>query len=426
MTLRLLFAAVWLASSALAGPPLTTIQDVLYKADGTRFNGTVTISWTSFQAMDNSTIATQSVTVKIVDGNLRVQLVPTTTSTPTTYYSAKYNSNGRIQFEETWSVPSSAQPLHVRDVRIAMPSNVAAAADTSGTSTPAQESDIVGLIADLGARPLKGAGFAAGRTAVVDALGALESASGSATDCVHVDGSSGPCGGCGTVLCGRRLPGRHRGRLEHLVHSLGRPQPRLQPRGLPQRHAPEDRPGLHPYGGTIQFVAAARAAAGRYPAGRLPHDGVGFEHAANVPQPPGVVQRDGRGHQQRQPHQHRNLRHSSRDFWPPATEWRSASISRTRARLRVSASKSIGARPPSCIATPPPGRRSSGGRADAALLAAGAQLNSQSWGALLPFSTTVGSATDSYASGLTIDFQGMLAQTGDTLTLGNYTVVRFP
>src|SRR5271157_6080971 len=114
MSLRLLFAAVWLASSALGVPPLTTIQDVLYKADGTRFNGTVTVSWTSFQAMDNSTIATQSITVKILDGNLRVQLVPTTTSTPTTYYSATYNSNGRIQFTETWSVPSSAQPLHVR------------------------------------------------------------------------------------------------------------------------------------------------------------------------------------------------------------------------------------------------------------------------------------------------------------------------
>ena len=106
MTLRSFFAAVWLASSALTGPPLTTIQDVLYKADGTRFNGTVTISWSRFQAMDNSTIAPQSITVKIADGNLRVQLVPTTTSTPTTYYSAKYNSNGRIQFEETWSVPS--------------------------------------------------------------------------------------------------------------------------------------------------------------------------------------------------------------------------------------------------------------------------------------------------------------------------------
>jgi hypothetical protein len=66
------------------------------------------------------------------------------------------------------------------------------------------------------------------------------------------------------------------------------------------------------------------------------------------------------------------------------------------------------------------------GRADASLLAASAQLNSQSWGALLPFNSTVSSATDTYTGGLTIDFQGMLAQTGDTLTLRNFTVVRFP
>jgi hypothetical protein len=66
------------------------------------------------------------------------------------------------------------------------------------------------------------------------------------------------------------------------------------------------------------------------------------------------------------------------------------------------------------------------GRASAAILAAGAQLESQSWGTVLSFSATVANATDSYTNGLTIDFQGMLAQTGDTLTLGNYTVVRFP
>jgi hypothetical protein len=66
------------------------------------------------------------------------------------------------------------------------------------------------------------------------------------------------------------------------------------------------------------------------------------------------------------------------------------------------------------------------GRANAAILAAGAQLDSQSWGTLLPFSATVAGAADAYTNGLTVDFRGMLAQTGDTLTLGNYTVVRFP
>src|SRR5579872_1372398 len=128
MLRRLIFATAWSALAALAAPPLTTIQDVLYKADGTRFNGTLTISWNSFQAVDNSDIVTQSTTLKVVDGNLRVQLVPTTTATPPATYRVTYNSDGRVQFEETWAVPSSTQPLHVRDVRTAAPAT--AAADT--------------------------------------------------------------------------------------------------------------------------------------------------------------------------------------------------------------------------------------------------------------------------------------------------------
>ena len=194
MIIRSILAVAFLASSALAAPPLTTIQDVLYKADGTRFNGTVTISWTSFEAVDKSAIATQNTAIKVVDGNLRVQLVPTTSSTPAAYYTAKYNSDGRVQFEETWSVPASPQPVRLRDVRVASASASGAAADTGGSSGSVTETDVVGLIADLGSRPLKGPGYAAGRVAVVNPLGSLESASGSPSDCVRVDGSSGPCG----------------------------------------------------------------------------------------------------------------------------------------------------------------------------------------------------------------------------------------
>ena len=71
-TARTAALVLWVAGMALAQPPLTTIQDVLYKADGTRFNGIAIIAWTSFEAADTSNIATQSVTAKIVDGNLRV------------------------------------------------------------------------------------------------------------------------------------------------------------------------------------------------------------------------------------------------------------------------------------------------------------------------------------------------------------------
>src|SRR5262245_34279543 len=92
---RLLCAIGLLVAPVFAGPPLTTIQDVIYKADGTRFNGTITIRWTSFEGIDHSNIATQQTQVRVVDGNLRVQLVPSTTATPPVFYSVSYNSDGR-------------------------------------------------------------------------------------------------------------------------------------------------------------------------------------------------------------------------------------------------------------------------------------------------------------------------------------------
>jgi hypothetical protein len=105
---RVLFPALLLAWPALAGPPLTTIEDVLYKADGTRFNGLVNIAWTSFEAPDQTAIATQMATVKVVNGRLYVRLVPSTLSNPEIFYTVTYNSDGLVQFTETWSVPRLA------------------------------------------------------------------------------------------------------------------------------------------------------------------------------------------------------------------------------------------------------------------------------------------------------------------------------
>src|SRR3954452_1386384 len=150
MNSRSILTALCLASAAHAGPQLTTIQDVLYKADGTRFSGALTISWNSFQAVDASAIVTQSTTVKVVDGNLRVQLVPSTTATPAGAYSVVYNSDGRIQFQERWAVPSSTHPLRVRDVRVANTSALTGGSSPDTVTGPIYESDVVGLVADLG------------------------------------------------------------------------------------------------------------------------------------------------------------------------------------------------------------------------------------------------------------------------------------
>jgi hypothetical protein len=68
------------------------------------------------------------------------------------------------------------------------------------TSSPVQISDITGLQNELNNRPLKGTGFNIGRAAIINQAGQIDGASGNTTDCVKVDGSSGPCGsGGGTV-----------------------------------------------------------------------------------------------------------------------------------------------------------------------------------------------------------------------------------
>ncbi len=177
-----------LSTFSYAQPPLTTIQDILYKADGTRFNGIVTITWNSFIAGNNSNIATQNVTASVTNGYLRVMLVPTTTALSPAVYNVVYNSDGAVQFAETWVVPPSTSPLPVSAVR----------SSSSLTGTVAlsqiQISDVSGLQTELNIRPTLGAAFAVSRAAVIDASGGIAGASGNLSDCLHVDGTSGACG----------------------------------------------------------------------------------------------------------------------------------------------------------------------------------------------------------------------------------------
>ncbi len=186
-----------------AQPQLTTIQDTLYKADGTRMNATAVITWYSFQSSNSSPIGMQSLTAPIVNGAIYVQLVPNTTGTPVQPYTVMYESDGLIQYEETWMVPPSATPLTVQTVRTSSTAGSPQQLNPGGLQNgsiggdvvqPAiAESGVTGLPSDLAARPLKGGGYGTNRVAIVDLNGALETVIGNATDCVYVDGTSGPC-----------------------------------------------------------------------------------------------------------------------------------------------------------------------------------------------------------------------------------------
>jgi hypothetical protein len=423
MIRRTIFAVVCLAVAVAAAPPLTTIQDVLYKADGTRFNGTLTISWNSFQAADHSAIVTQTSTVKVVEGNLRVQLVPTATATPPVYYTVTYNSDGRVQFQETWAVPSSTTPLRVRDVRTATP--LTSSSGGNDTGGPVQETDVVGLIADLGARPVKASSLAAGRVAFVDALGALDSVDGNASDCVHVDGSTGPCGGqAASFVDGDSPTGIVDGANGSFTLS-GTPTPStslaVYRNGILQK-AGQD---FSVSGAAITFVTVAvpqpgdtllasyrvgtsdSGTAQMFPAPQVLCSGTGsavttttLSSIGTCSIPAGLLVPGDRitiafdlSHQ------------GSTSGFTFEVDWGATPVV---ARSGASTDTLVT------------------GRADAAILAAGSQVSAQSWGAVLPFSATVGAASDAYTNGITVNFQGMLAQSGDTLSLASYTVVRLP
>ena len=184
------------AGIAVAQPALTAIQDTLYRADGTRYNGTLFITWNAFQGGDTSNIATANMTLAVVNGVLRVNLVPTTTASPGAQYNVTFNSNGINQFSQAWAVPPSTVPLRVRDVMVSQGSVVGPAP----VSSPVQISDVVGLSNALALTTQKGVGFAISRAAVINSSGQIDGAAGNLSDCVRVDGTSGPCGSGGGVL----------------------------------------------------------------------------------------------------------------------------------------------------------------------------------------------------------------------------------
>ena len=189
-SLLLALASMVCGALAQAAPPLTQIYDVLYKADGTPFTGSASISWRSFVSADSSNIPTNTIQVQVVGGLLRVRLVPTTNATGNAYYIVRFNADGRTQFTELWAVPPSALPVAVKDIRIPSPPG----SNVTPPPSVVQMADVTGLVEALADRPTKSIGFAPNRAAFIDATGEIAAVSGAPSDCVRVDGTTGPCG----------------------------------------------------------------------------------------------------------------------------------------------------------------------------------------------------------------------------------------
>jgi hypothetical protein len=405
-----------------AEPSLTTIQDVLYKADGSRFNGYVQINWNSFEAGDTSNIATQFRAVRIVDGNLLVKLVPTTNAEPSATYQVTYNSDGKVQFQETWAVPPTSQRLRVRDVRISSPSSL------SSTTGPLQESDIVGLVADLNLRPTEGPGYTTGRVIVSNAIGELEAVSGNLSDCVHVDGSSGPCGSSSSQpgYVDNEVPAGVIDGANAVFTIAGAPSPAASLALYKNGMLMKDGFDFSLSGSSIQFITAATPQPGDTLLASYRVSGMSAQlmeaatqsvetlcsgtgsstQAATVQSlgecviPAGTL-KPGDRVEIRADYSHTGSASGFSVQWL----WGSAAMMRRDA----AASDSLFT-----------------ARGDAAIGSSTTQFSGQSWGNVSSVAGTVGTGQESLSAPLTIGFAGQLAAPqGDTLKLHNFTVSRY-
>jgi hypothetical protein len=395
-----------------------------------RFNGILTISWNSFQSADSADIVTQSVTVKVVAGILRVQLVPSPT------FAGRLLQRG-LQQRRPGAIPgnlvgavehragsrqrrASHQPVGRPDRR-PIPAVRAAA--------PSRSRNVTGSGCRSGGAPAR-------RVRLCHRPGGFHQFAGIARRRQRQR--------LGLPACGRLF-----GRLRHFgTHASfvdgdspagivdgsnttftlsANAQPGHQPGGISQRHPAKSDPGFHghrEHGGIRRrrCPAARRHSARVLPPGRelpaavrslTPHrrccaaerarrpTGVSMAAIGACAIPSGILLAGDRVEI------HFDLAHTgTASGFTFEVDWAATPIlNRSGRHVGRSGDRAAPMRP--CCN---PDRSSVRNRG---------ALSYRSAPQWRP-------STDAYASGITISFQGMLARTGDTLALANYTVIRIP
>ncbi|MGA9529301.1 MAG: hypothetical protein WBS24_14395 [Terriglobales bacterium] len=123
-------------------PPLTTITDTVYRADGTPASGTALISWPSFTTVSGNTVAAGNLSVTIGSGGaFTAQLTPNLGATPAgTVYVAVFQLDDGTVRTEYWGVPTTS------------PTTIAAIRTTPGTglgNTVATQQYVSAAVANL-------------------------------------------------------------------------------------------------------------------------------------------------------------------------------------------------------------------------------------------------------------------------------------
>ncbi|ABF43367.1 hypothetical protein Acid345_4367 [Candidatus Koribacter versatilis Ellin345] len=155
-----------------AGPQVTTIADVVYRADGKPASGWVVISWNAFVTADGAAVAAGTKSVQLgADGIFSVTLAPNAGAIPAgSYYSVTMKLDGGASSKEAWLVPAES-PVTVARVRATeVPATMAVQSLTEDWATS-------NLVSVGGAQTVTGAKSFATSPSVPDPVKATDAAS---------------------------------------------------------------------------------------------------------------------------------------------------------------------------------------------------------------------------------------------------------
>jgi hypothetical protein len=124
-----LYISMLLQQATAQAPTLTTISDIVFRADGAPASGTLLISWPAFTAASGATVAAGSNSVVLgANGSFVAHLAPNAGATPAgTVYTVTYQLNDGTVKTETWSA-GTASPETISQVRT-----------LAGTTSPAAQ-----------------------------------------------------------------------------------------------------------------------------------------------------------------------------------------------------------------------------------------------------------------------------------------------
>ncbi len=113
VTLVTVLIALLTCVGAVAQVATTTVQDTVYRADGTPASGTVIVSWPTFTTAAGQAVAAGNTSATIgPNGALAMTLTPNAGATPTgSYYTAVLHLDDGTTSQQYWVVPVSATPV---------------------------------------------------------------------------------------------------------------------------------------------------------------------------------------------------------------------------------------------------------------------------------------------------------------------------